>query len=88
MVLYLYPNRILRGLGIVSYRTFDAKLPNNLPMLLDIRKDNYMDALQQVKLDKIENLLQVLVNLLDKKATQSLGNYNSKRSSKRIEYIT
>lgn len=65
------------------------KLPNNLPMLLDIRKDNYMDALQQVKLDKIENLLQVLVNLLDKKKQlQSLGNYNSKRSSKRIEYIT
>lgn len=28
-----------------------------------------MDTLQQVKLDKIENLLQVLVNLLDKKAT-------------------
>ncbi len=25
-----------------------------------------MDTLQQVKLDKIENLLQVLVNLLDK----------------------
>ena len=47
-----------------------------------------MDALQQVKLDKIENLLQVLVNLLDKKQLQSLGNYNSKRSSKRIEYIT
>ena len=48
-----------------------------------------MDALQQVKLDKIENLLQVLVNLLDKKKQlQSLGNYNSKRSSKRIEYIT
>jgi len=45
-------------------------------MLLDIRKDNYMDALQQVKLDKIENLLQVLVNLLDKK------------SNSRIEYIT
>ena len=27
-----------------------------------------MDTLQQVKLDKIENLLQLLVNLLDKKA--------------------
>ena len=47
------------------------KLPNNLPMLLDIRKDNYMDALQQVKLDKIENLLQVLVNLLDKKSNSN-----------------
>ena len=27
-----------------------------------------MDTLQQVKLDKIENLLQVLVNLLDKRS--------------------
>ena len=27
-----------------------------------------MDTLQQVKLEKIENLLQVLVNLLDKKS--------------------
>ena len=27
-----------------------------------------MDTLQQVKLDKIENLLQLLVNLLDKKS--------------------
>ena len=44
------------------------KLPNNLPMLLDIRKDNYMDTLQQVKLEKIENLLQVLLNLLDKES--------------------
>ena len=43
-----------------------------------------MDALQQVKLDKIENLLQVLVNLLDKKATQSLGNYNSKEVLKEL----
>ena len=30
-----------------------------------------MDALQQVKLDKIENLLQVLVNLLDKKSNSN-----------------
>ena len=30
------------------------KLPNNLPMLLDIRKDNYMDALQHL-LDKKSN---------------------------------
>jgi len=30
-----------------------------------------MDTLQQVKLDKIENLLQVLVNLLDKKSNSN-----------------
>jgi phage protein len=36
-------------------------------MLLENRKDNNMDTLQQVKLEKIEGLLQVLVNLLDKK---------------------
>lgn len=31
-----------------------------------------MDTLQQVKLDKIENLLQVLVNLLDKSNSNHL----------------
>jgi len=35
---------------------------------LENRKEKNMDPLQQVKLDKIENLLQLLVNLLDKKA--------------------
>jgi phage protein len=34
---------------------------------LENRKDKNMDTLQQVKLDKIENLLQLLVNLLNKK---------------------
>lgn len=43
------------------------KQQNNLLMLLENRKDSNMDTLQQVKLDKIESLLQVLVNLLDKK---------------------
>ena len=43
------------------------KQQNNLLMLLENRKDNDMDTLQQVKLEKIEGLLQVLVNLLDKK---------------------
>jgi phage protein len=38
---------------------------------LENRKDKNMDTLQQVKLDKIENLLQLLVNLLNKK-----GNIN------------
>jgi phage protein len=40
-------------------------------MLLENRKDNNMDTLQQVKLEKIEGLLQVLVNLLDKKTDTS-----------------
>lgn len=43
------------------------KQQNNLLMSLENRKDSNMDTLQQVKLDKIESLLQVLVNLLDKK---------------------
>ena len=40
-------------------------------MLLENRKNNNMDTLQQVKLEKIEGLLQVLVNLLDKKSDTS-----------------
>ena len=40
-------------------------------MLLENRKDNNMDTLQQVKLEKIEGLLQVLVNLLEKKTDTS-----------------
>ena len=47
------------------------KQQNNLLMLLENRKDNNMDTLQQVKLEKIEGLLQVLVNLLDKKTDTS-----------------
>lgn len=42
-------------------------------MLLENRKDNNMDTLQQVKLEKIEGLLQVLVNLLDKKLIQVIS---------------
>ena len=44
---------------------------NNLLMLLENRKDNNIDTLQQVKLEKIEGLLQVLVNLLEKKTDTS-----------------
>ncbi len=40
-----------------------------------------MDTLQQVKLEKIEGLLQVLVNLLDKKHYKSSREYDSKTSS-------
>lgn len=40
-------------------------------MLLENRKVNNMDTQQQVKLEKIESLLQVLVNLLDKKTDTS-----------------
>ena len=47
------------------------KQQNNLLMLLENRKDNNLDTLQQVKLEKIEGLLQVLVNLLDKKTDTS-----------------
>lgn len=47
------------------------KQQNNLLMLLENRKNNNMDTLQQVKLEKIEGLLQVLVNLLDKKSDTS-----------------
>lgn len=47
------------------------KQQNNLLMLLENRKVNNMDTLQQVKLEKIESLLQVLVNLLDKKTDTS-----------------
>ena len=47
------------------------KQQNNLLMLLENRKVNNMDTLQQVKLEKIEGLLQVLVNLLDKKTDTS-----------------
>lgn len=47
------------------------KQQNNLLMLLENRKVNNMDTQQQVKLEKIESLLQVLVNLLDKKTDTS-----------------
>lgn len=47
------------------------KQQNNLLMLLENRKVNNMDTLQQVKLEKIESLLQVLVNLLDEKTDTS-----------------
>ena len=47
------------------------KQQNNLLMLLENRKVNNMDTLQQVKLEKIEGLLQVLVNLLEKKTDTS-----------------
>ena len=47
------------------------KKQNNLIMLLENRKDNNIDKQQQVKLEKIEGLLQVLVNLLDKKTDTS-----------------
>ena len=47
------------------------KQQNNLLMLLENRKVNNMDTLQQVKLEKIESILQVLVNLLDKKTDTS-----------------
>ena len=41
-----------------------------------------MDTLQQVKLDKIENLLQLLVNLLNKKGNiKSTRNLDTKRGS-------
>ena len=47
-----------------------------------------MDTLQQVKLDKIENLLQVLVNLLDKRSdTNQLEIMTQKGSPQRTEYF-
>ncbi len=49
-------------------------------MLLENRKDNDMDTLQQVKLGKI-SLLQVLVNLLDKKLIQIISKLWLKTSS-------
>ena len=44
----------VKGLGVVSYRTLMQKQQNNLLMLLDTRKDNNMDTLQQVKLEKLK----------------------------------